>query len=76
MFVYQRPGWFNRNMHHAAPKKCWRRYMKIGCRRSCHVDAEKKIAMVGIVAIHNPLLLTHGGDGFNALLAISLPVFF
>jgi fucose 4-O-acetylase-like acetyltransferase len=44
--------------------------------RLSHVDIAKGIAMLAIVAIHNPLLMEHGGKIFNGLLSFALPVFF
>ncbi|WP_164853746.1 acyltransferase family protein [Paraburkholderia kirstenboschensis] len=51
-------------------------YFSFSGKRSLHVDVAKGIAMLGIVAIHNPMLLKHGGGVFDALLAFALPVFF
>jgi fucose 4-O-acetylase-like acetyltransferase len=53
-----------------------RSHAPVDGKRSVHVDVAKGIAMVGIVAIHNPLLLQHDGEIFDALLAFALPVFF
>jgi fucose 4-O-acetylase-like acetyltransferase len=55
---------------------CLASHAPVHGKRSLHVDAAKGIAMVGIVAIHNPLLLKHDGEVFDALLAFALPVFF
>jgi len=44
--------------------------------RLAHLDIAKGIAIMAIVAIHNPLLMQHGGKLFNALLSFSLPLFF
>ncbi|MFM0753256.1 acyltransferase family protein [Paraburkholderia strydomiana] len=51
-------------------------HAQVDRKRSLHVDVAKGIAMIGIVAIHNPLLLKHDGKIFDALLAFALPVFF
>lgn len=55
---------------------CLAGHAQLDRKRSLHVDVAKGIAMVGIVAIHNPLLLKHDGEIFDALLAFALPVFF
>lgn len=44
--------------------------------RRDQIDIVKAIAMIAIVAIHNPLLVTHDSLCFNMLLSFALPAFF